>query len=361
MFTIRGSWIKVQSLIICLFFFLLFAPTHKPLSDLHIHTLNVFSECAWNFTEPLLGGEVASQSKFINVWNISSLIFAPVHSSDFAWWWCIIKCWNNTTISAYELLFLFFSHSKTADFNWLGLIRNCHKWTFGYPHAIVYNSLHHLIKQHKKSHSAIYLIVWTLGKVISAPDKQFAPCKVFTATLAMQRLTLISFIKRCVFCRGRMCEFSLLVLWNLKRWWIGCSSFQKYWVYKKKEHLKVTVKGNGKSCAALTKQRIEARLAKSRQMLDVDQWAVTLMTHWPIASRFPLSPHLVGGASGWLSRKTANFYILVGIHWWVAFVVQDIFPDYNSIFQKKQKNKARTVWALSFKNPEQTDVGVVGT
>lgn len=91
-----------------------------------------------------LGGKVASQSKFINVWNISSLIFAPVHSSDFAWWWCIIKCWNNTTISAYELLFLFlfFSHSKTAHFNWLGLFRICHKWTVGCPHAIVYNSSH---------------------------------------------------------------------------------------------------------------------------------------------------------------------------------------------------------------------------
>lgn len=87
----------------------------------YIHTLDVFSECAWNFTQSLWE-EVASQSKIINVWNISSLIFEQVHSSDFAWWWCIIKCWHNITIFAYELLFLFLFpfQNGTLQLAWFG-------------------------------------------------------------------------------------------------------------------------------------------------------------------------------------------------------------------------------------------------
>lgn len=67
-------------------------------------------------------GKVASQSKIINVWNISSLIFEQVHSSDFAWWWCIIKCWHNITIFCLwtPLLSLFPFQNGTLQLAWFG-------------------------------------------------------------------------------------------------------------------------------------------------------------------------------------------------------------------------------------------------
>lgn len=89
------------------------------LAHQNTHSWCIFWVCVKLYSVTLR--KVASQSKIINVWNISSLIFEQVHSSDFAWWWCIIKCWHNITIFAYELLFSFFFHSRPAHFNWLGL------------------------------------------------------------------------------------------------------------------------------------------------------------------------------------------------------------------------------------------------
>lgn len=85
----------------------------------HTHSWCVFWVCVKLYSVTL--GKVASQSELINVWNISSLIFEQVHSSDFAWWWCIIKCWHSITVFAYEFFFSLF-HSRMAHFSWLDLV-----------------------------------------------------------------------------------------------------------------------------------------------------------------------------------------------------------------------------------------------
>lgn len=126
--------------------FHLLALTHKSLCDLHIHTLDVFFwVCVKLYSVTL--GKVASQSKIINVWNISSLIFffEQVHSSDFAWWWCIIKCWHNITIACELLCSCSFSipeRHTSIGLVWQYTFIICHKWTVGCPQPIVYNSSH---------------------------------------------------------------------------------------------------------------------------------------------------------------------------------------------------------------------------
>lgn len=56
---------------------------YTDLCNSNTHTLDVFSECVCVKLNSVTLGKVASQSKIINVWNIYSLIFEQVHSSDF--------------------------------------------------------------------------------------------------------------------------------------------------------------------------------------------------------------------------------------------------------------------------------------
>lgn len=111
----------------------------------HTH-LMYFSECVKLYSVTL--GKVASQSKIINVWNISSLIFEQVHSSDFAWWWCIIKCWHNITIfclwTPFSLSFSIPDRHTSIGLVWQSTFIICHKCTVGCPQPIVYNSSHRL-------------------------------------------------------------------------------------------------------------------------------------------------------------------------------------------------------------------------